>query len=155
PEYFQMLGVSTEIGRPLLPEDASAPGGGAVVVLSDSIWRLHFGGDPQIVGRKVLLRGHPFEEIGVAPHGFHGLGERPTDFGAPLTMSAAFDTGPDLFGPSQPEALGMVVRLAPGFNERQARAGLTAWVQRLTAGGTAAAQANAVVLVSRATAKPF
>ena len=155
PEYFQMLGVGASVGRPLLPEDAPAPGRDAVVVLSYGVWQRQFGGDPGVVGRKVLLRGRPFEVVGVAPEGFHGLGKRPTDFWAPLSMTASFESGPDLFGPAHPEALGIVVRLAPGFNQRQARAGITAWAQRYTEGAPGGAKAMGAELVSRATAEPF
>jgi predicted permease len=154
-EYFQMLGVGTALGRTLLPEDYSAPGREAVVVLSNSVWQNQFAGDPNIVGKKVLLRGYPFEVVGVAPGGFNGLGARPTDFWAPLTMSARFDNGPDLFGPERPHVLALVGRLKPEFSVGQARASVTLWSHRLTATGPHAEQAMAAVFVSRATTKPF
>ena len=50
--YFSMLGVGAERGRPILPEDASQPGAGAVVVLSHQIWASAFGSDPAIVGQR-------------------------------------------------------------------------------------------------------
>src|SRR5262249_1636120 len=54
--YFGMLGVGMEAGRPLLPDDT-----GAVMVLSYRTWRNGFGADPDMVGRKVYVRGQPFE----------------------------------------------------------------------------------------------
>jgi putative ABC transport system permease protein len=154
-EYFRMLGVGTAMGRTLLPEDYSAPGREPFIVLSYSAWKNQFAGSPDIVGKKILLRGYPFEVVGVAPWGFNGLGERPTDFWAPLTMSARFDNGPDLFGPERPGALGIVGRLKAGLSVRQARAGVTVWAQRLTANRPNAEKAGVAIFVSRATAKPF
>jgi predicted permease len=154
-EYFRMLGVGAALGRTLLPEDASAPGREPVVVLSYAAWQNQFAGNPDIIGKKILLRGYPFEVIGVAPSGFNGLGQRPTDFWAPLTMSARFDNGPDLFGPERPRVLAIVGRLKPGFSVGQARAGVTVWAQRFTANGPASERAAAAFFVSRATTKPF
>jgi len=150
-----MLGVGPALGRTLLPEDYSAPGREAVIVLSYSAWQNQFASDPAIVGKKILLRGYPFEIVGVAPAGFNGLGARPTDFWAPLTMSARFDNGPDLFGPERPHVLALVGRLKPEFSVGQARAGVTIWAHRLTATGPHDEQALAAVFVSRATTKPF
>src|SRR5258706_850327 len=73
-EYFRMLGVGTAMGRTLLPEDYSSPGREPVIVLSYSAWKNQFAVSPDIVGKKILLRGYPFEVIGVAPSGFNGLG---------------------------------------------------------------------------------
>ncbi len=154
-EYFQMLGVGAAVGRTLLPADAVTPGGQPVIVLSYSAWQNQFGGDPNIVGKKILLRGHPFEVVGVAASGFNALGERPTDFWAPVTMNSTFDAGPDLFGPAQPRLLGIVGRLKQGIDMRQAQAGVTLWVQRFTAVMPTRERVANVVFVSRATAKPF
>src|SRR5258708_9765830 len=152
-EYFRMLGVGAALGRTLFPEDYSAPGREAVIVLSYSTWQNQFASDPDIVGKKVLLRGYPFEVVGVAPLGFNGLGARPTDFWAPLTMSARFDNGPDLFGPERPHVLTLVGRLEPEFSGGQARAGVTVWAQRFTANGPHTDQAPAAGFVCRPTTK--
>ena len=154
-EYFRMLGVGAALGRPLLPEDCSAPGREPVIVLSYAAWQNQFAADPDIIGKKVVLRGFPFEVVGVAPSGFNGLGERPTDFWAPLTMSARLESGPDLFGPQRPRLLGIVGRLKPGVDVRRARAGVTVWAQRFTENGPDSQKAAGAVFVSRATAKPF
>ncbi len=39
-------------------------------MLADSIWRQRFGGDPAIVGRKIMLGGAPYTVVGVLPAGF-------------------------------------------------------------------------------------
>jgi predicted permease len=153
--YFRMLGVGAAYGRTLLPEDSSAPGREPVIVLSYAAWHNHFAGDPDIVGKKVLLRGYPFEVVGVAREGFTGLGARPSEFWAPLTMMARLDGGPDLLVPERPQSLSIVGRLKTGFDVRQAQAGLTLWAQRFTAIDQEAGKAVQVKLTPRGTYKPF
>jgi predicted permease len=153
-DYFQMLGVRTALGRTLLPGDASASAV-AAVVLAHTTWQIQFGGASDIVGKKILLRGHPFEVVGVAPPEFTGLGARPTDFWAPITLAAVFDPSSDLFGPSRPRALGIVARLKSGFTLRQAENGVALWARRFTADLPAAEQAMAATSISRATREPF
>jgi predicted permease len=154
-EYFRMLGVGAVLGRTLLPGDFGAPGREPVIVLSYRAWQSRFGGDPDIVGRKILLRGYPFDVVGVAPEGFAGLGSRPSEFWAPLSVAARFEDGPDLFGSEQPRLLSIVGRLKPGFSVRQAQAGLTLWARRCTAVAPDAGKAMQARLLSRATYKPF
>jgi putative ABC transport system permease protein len=60
-----MLGVRPVLGRLLLPEDGQA-GRPRVAVLSHALWQSRFGGDPQVVGRTVMLDGVPREIVGVA-----------------------------------------------------------------------------------------
>ena len=40
------------------------------VLLSDGYWRSRFGGDPKVLGRRILLEGFPHEIIGVLPPNF-------------------------------------------------------------------------------------
>ena len=42
-----------------------------VVVLGHGFWQRRFGGDPNVVGRKILLGGEPFDVIGVMPVAFY------------------------------------------------------------------------------------
>lgn len=153
-DYFRMLGVRAELGRTLLPGDASASAP-AVVMLAHTTWQSRFGGASDIVGRTILLRGHPFEIVGVAPPEFTGLGKRPTDFWAPITQASAFDPGPDLFGPSRPRILGIVARLKSGFTIRQAEKGVALWARRFTADLPPEEQAIAATSISRATRETF
>ena len=153
--YFAMLGVKAALGRVLLPEDSASPGGEAVIVLSYTAWQNKFGADPHIVGRKLLLHGHPLEVIGIAKPGFNDLGNTPIEYWVPLTMSPLLENEPDLFGPEQPERLRLVGRLKPGLGKTQAAAALTGWVQRLTGDRPAADKAGGADLRSEATAIPL
>src|SRR5271163_309292 len=55
-EYFQVFGVSPSPGRTFLPQE-DQPNGAKAAILSGDLWRTHFGSDPSLVGRTVLLGG--------------------------------------------------------------------------------------------------
>jgi predicted permease len=153
--YFQMLGVGSELGRPLLPEDTGAPGREAVIVLSYDAWQSMFGGRPDIVGAKIMVRGFPMEVVGVARKGFQDISEVPRDFWAPVTMAGRLQDGPDLFGPDHPERLDIVGRLRSGQSVSGAEAILTAWSQRMTLQLPDERKAVGVLLHSKATSIPL
>jgi predicted permease len=71
-QYFQFLGVSAQYGRTLLPSDDAAVGVSPVAVLSDSLWRRMFGGDPGVIGRTATINGVPLTIVGVLSPSFHG-----------------------------------------------------------------------------------
>jgi putative ABC transport system permease protein len=56
PGFLQLLGARQAQGR-LLSEDDSNDGSPAVILLSDGLWRRNFGGDPDIVGRSIVVDG--------------------------------------------------------------------------------------------------
>jgi len=72
---FDVLGASPLLGRVIRPEE-DLPNGPPVVVLGYRLWQARYGGDPGIIGRKVLLNDVPHEVVGVMPDGFR----LPTDF---------------------------------------------------------------------------
>src|SRR5205807_2687086 len=63
---FPMLGLRTQIGRTFL-ESEDREGHDRVVVLSDPLWRRLFSSSPDVLGKKLLLDGVPYEVIGVLP----------------------------------------------------------------------------------------
>ena len=70
--FFSVLRVQPFLGRTISAADNRAPGERRVVVLSHVLWRTQFASDPDMLGRDVLLDGHPYEVIGVTPPGFRG-----------------------------------------------------------------------------------
>ena len=68
-EYFQVFGVHPAFGRDFLPEEDRGEGQ-RVAILSHALWTRRFGGDPGIIGRKILLSGDAFTVIGIMPAGF-------------------------------------------------------------------------------------
>jgi predicted permease len=83
--YFSTLGIRALGGRVFTPDD-DKPSAQPVVVLSYHAWQAAYGGDSSIVGSSVVVEGHPFTVIGVAPPGFIGdtLEPDPPDFWIPL-----------------------------------------------------------------------
>ncbi|MCU1276313.1 MAG: hypothetical protein JWO48_3744, partial [Bryobacterales bacterium] len=70
PNIFRMLGMQTQFGRTFLDEE-DHPGRDRVVVLNHELWVRRFGADPNILGRKIMLDGKPYEIIGVLRAGLH------------------------------------------------------------------------------------
>ena len=68
-EYFQVLGVHPALGRDFLPEEDRGDGQ-RVAILSHSLWGRRLGGNPGVIGQKVLLSGDAYTVIGVMPAGF-------------------------------------------------------------------------------------
>jgi putative ABC transport system permease protein len=64
-----VLGVTPRLGRPLIPAD-NEPDAEPVVLLSHGLWQSRFGGDPEVVGRAVVMDGTSREIVGVMPRGF-------------------------------------------------------------------------------------
>ncbi len=153
--YFQMLGIGTTLGRPLLPTDSEAPGREPYIVLSYQAWQSIFGAKMDIVGSKISIRGFPMQVVGVVGRDFHGLREAPQDFWAPLSMAHQLQDGPDLFGSGHPESLEIVGRLPAAQSKSFAEAGLLAWSERMTAQFPKDRQATGVELQSQATSIPL
>lgn len=65
---FTVLGVPPALGR-VFSEPEEAPGH-RIVVISDGVWRTHFGARAAAVGSSLRLNGEPYEVIGVMPPGF-------------------------------------------------------------------------------------
>jgi predicted permease len=70
--FFPLLGVNPVLGRVILPED-DAPEANHVVVLSYGLWQRRYGGEPNILGRELLLNGEKHTVVGVMPKGFQFL----------------------------------------------------------------------------------
>jgi putative ABC transport system permease protein len=66
---FSMLGVQPLLGR-TFTEAEGQPGGPAVVLLSEGLWRQSFHSDAGILGKAVKIGGKPYSVIGVMPGSF-------------------------------------------------------------------------------------
>lgn len=84
---FSTLGVRPVLGRGLVDGDG-LEGAANVVVLDHGYWQRHFGGDPQAVGRTLILDGEPNTVVGVLPARFF------------------FMTGADMWVSMRPDRLG-------------------------------------------------
>src|SRR5215475_7464424 len=70
--YFDVLGISAVKGRVFTADDDRTKLSSPVAVVSYGCWQRRFGSDPDIAGKEILLNGHPFQIVGVAPDGFVG-----------------------------------------------------------------------------------
>ncbi len=69
PNIFEVLGIALARGRPFEEAEAT-PGRDAVAIITHGFWQGRFGGDANIVGRRISLDGKPIEVIGVLPASF-------------------------------------------------------------------------------------
>jgi len=66
PSLLPMLGLRPIVGRGFGEEDGKV-GAAPIALISESLWRRRFGGDPGIVGRSIALDGTATTIVGVAP----------------------------------------------------------------------------------------
>ncbi len=62
--YFDTFGVTPLLGRVFTPEE-DQPGAEHEAILSYGAWHKHFGADPGVVGRTLMLNDQPFRVVGV------------------------------------------------------------------------------------------
>jgi putative ABC transport system permease protein len=70
--FFNLLGVEAALGRTFTSDEDKEPGKTPVIVLDHGFWERKFAGNSSVIGKSVLLNGHGFTVIGVAPLGFQG-----------------------------------------------------------------------------------
>lgn len=85
--FFQTLGTSMLLGRPLQPSDDLPPAGSPVVVISYGLWQREFGGERSALGAAIRLASHTYTIVGIAQKGFHGITSRNVDVWIPLSAA--------------------------------------------------------------------
>jgi len=85
--FFAALGVQPLLGRWFTPQE-DTPGNDRVAILSESLWRRRFGGDPHILGRTIQVNTRDFEIVGVMPANFRFPQTR-ADLWQPLALDPA------------------------------------------------------------------
>jgi putative ABC transport system permease protein len=130
PNYFSMLGTTPEIGRLFGPQDF-ALGFAEATVISDGLWRRSYGGDPNILGKRLRMDNDPYTIVGVVPAGFHHPGTTVAkDVEVWVTCGYSADPYPK---PARNVRVlpGAIGRLKPGIDVTQAQARLTAMASEL------------------------
>ncbi len=137
--FFSGLQVQPILGRGFTRKDESthAP----VAVLNYAWWKSRFGGDKDILGRTIYVKGVPFAIVGIAPPGFNGVDpvHPAMDFWIPLQDRSELNawgtpsTDHTLYGSPNWLALLMLGRLRPGVSSQQALAQLTPTFQNALA----------------------
>jgi macrolide transport system ATP-binding/permease protein len=122
--YFEVLNVHPAKGRGFVDSDCAAPGGNAVVVVSDDLWRGTFGGDPSLVGKRIVLNRTAYTVVGITRSGFTGTEPVASAFWAPITMQKALEPGTDRIMDDNMSWLALLGRVKPGVSLEQVRADL-------------------------------
>ena len=132
--YFSVIGVQPQFGRGFTAEQDKEEHAD-VVVLSHGLWKRRFGGDPNIIGQKVLLNNYPYEVLGVTPPGYHGT-ERGlvAEFWVPIVTAARLMPDlpiKDLIDKRTSQWVTLTARLKPGVSREQAQAAANVVKQRI------------------------
>jgi predicted permease len=125
--YFEVLGVEPAVGRVFGQDDDRVPGAQPVVVLSHSYWTRHFGGDPSVLNKVLLINNVEMTVVGVSEAGFSGVqvGKTPDIF-VPLMMTQEMTLYGETLDKWNDYWMTLLARRRPGISERQAEAGLNA-----------------------------
>ncbi len=126
--YFQLLGLKPFAGRLFTDRDETEKNANPVAVLNYDYWRTRFAASRDVIGQTVLVNGHPFTVVGVAPNHFDSAigGYKPSIF-VPVTMiEAAIPWRAPLDDLKNHKSvwLVLVARLKPGVTAAQAQASL-------------------------------
>src|SRR5262249_49140923 len=113
-DLFAVLGSRPARGRVFTPDDdrEGAPG---TLVISHGLWQSRFGGDPGVLGRKVILDGDPSLIVGVMPPGFL-FPNRETQLWKPFRFKE------EDFAERDNSYIQVLARLRPAASIEQARA---------------------------------
>jgi predicted permease len=116
PSYFDVLGVSPELGRTFTAEEGQ-PGHDHVVILSHDLWQRRFGADPSILWHAIRLNREDYDVVGVMPAKARMLG-----YSEPLWTPLALGAGDQGAAARSNRSLRMFARLKPGVTIEQVRA---------------------------------
>ena len=125
--YFEVLGVQPAIGRVFSQDDDRVPGAQPVVVLSHSYWTRHFGGDPSVLNKVLLINNVEMTVVGVSQAGFSGVqvGKTP-DLYVPMMMTQQMTQYGETLDRWNDYWMTLLARRKPGVSEKQAEAGINA-----------------------------
>jgi predicted permease len=123
--YFEVLGVRSALGRVLTSQDETVAGANPETVLSYGYWERHFGRDPGILNKQLVVNGVSMTVVGVVAPGFFGVqvGQTPDIF-IPVTMKAQMTPNWDGLADRKDHWLAMLGRLKPGMSLAKAEAGI-------------------------------
>jgi putative ABC transport system permease protein len=129
--FFSVLGVHPILGPGFTAENGK-PGHDDVIVLSYGFWKERFASDPGIIGKPVVLNGHPQIVVGVAPKNFTWFIKDGSFTGAKPQMWTPF-----IFPASFSDRKGVgrfltvVARLKPGATVPQAQSQMNTIAARI------------------------
>jgi len=125
--FFEMLGIKPYLGR-LFAESDETKDSDAVLVLSHSYWKKHYGGDPNIVGRRFRMNDKVHTVIGVLPP----VPQYPRDNDVYMTtVSCPFRSDPMMMEGRDHRMMLLFGRLKPRESLQSGRADMSLIASRL------------------------
>src|SRR6185295_17714930 len=117
-EMLAVLGVTPATGRDFRP-DEDREGANRVAIISDSLWKRRFGGDPSVIDQTLTLNDEPYQVVGVLPADFHYFPK--ADILVPIEATKERALKERSWHPG----IQVLARLKPGVSLAQARADMT------------------------------
>lgn len=125
-DFFNTLGVQAARGRLFVTADDQRGCGSPGLVISHAFWQREYGGEANIIGRKLTLAERQFDIIGVTPASFFGMEVgRSFDIALPI-CAIALVRGNNALENGLIWWLAVTGRLKPGWSPEQATAQLQA-----------------------------
>ncbi len=121
--FFDLLGVAPTAGRVFTPSEEQ-PGSDQVAIVGHGLWQRQFGGDPQFIGKTILLNGRSYTVVGIMPADF--------GFPVPVELWVPLALTPEEKADRAQLSLQVLARLKPGVSAGQARAAIANISQHLS-----------------------
>lgn len=126
--FFDVTQLRMVLGRGFAQGEDHNP----EVVLGHALWRRRFNADRDVIGKSVLLSGHTFTVVGVAPVGFHSVDQLlNTEFWVPLWSANTLAVDMGNSGQRNHQWLAVIGRLRSGTSSREANSELQTLAARL------------------------
>ncbi len=129
PDFFRLLDVRPILGRFFLAEEAQS-GQNHVALISESVWKNHFGSDTRVLGRTVEMDNTAYTIVGVLPSSFKMPEEIEFSSKEP-TVWVPFPPISEGSPQYQEHGWNVIGRLSPGVDLTQAQSQVHAVAQSL------------------------
>jgi putative ABC transport system permease protein len=130
--YFSVLDLHPALGRLIVPDEASRPGGEPVVVLGYDYWQTRFGGSADAIGRRIRVNEVPLTVVGIAPRRFQGtVISLNFDLWMPATLAPTLLAGSRELEDRSLRGYSVIGRLRPGVSRQRAQADFDAVMNAL------------------------
>lgn len=152
PNFFRVAQLQMMMGSGLADSDEKAP----VVVLSERLWKRRFNGDKGIIGKAVILSGHPFTVTGIVPAAFHSIDQIVNaEFWVPLGMTPELAASLPPHDSREYHWLSVIGRVRQGVSRELVTAQLNTIADRLAVSYPATDKGNHFVFEQAGFLQPF
>jgi predicted permease len=131
--FFDVLGVTTALGRPFTPDDDKTPHAHPLVILSYNYWRERFAAKPDVIGSTILVNDIKMTVVGVTQAGFDGveLSEAPAIFVPTMMQLELMPGNDDMLKNRRNRWVNVFGRLKPGVTVEKAKASLQPYMHSM------------------------